>query len=51
MATATFRFVTIKPGAVPGPDNKEQAPHLVISIFMRGLLKRLTTECTSPMKS
>ena len=44
----TFRFVTIKPGAVPGPDNKEQAPHLVISIFMRGLLKRLTTRMYFP---
>ena len=38
-----FRFSTIKPGPVPGPNGKEQAPHLVLSIFMRGLLKRLTT--------
>jgi protocatechuate 3,4-dioxygenase alpha subunit len=43
-----FRFVTIKPGPVPGPDNKDQAPHLVISIFMRGLLKRLTTRMYFP---
>ena len=43
-----FRFVTIKPGPVPGLDNKEQAPHLVISIFMRGLLKRLTTRMYFP---
>jgi protocatechuate 3,4-dioxygenase alpha subunit len=40
--------VTIKPGPVPGPDNKEQAPHLVVSIFMRGLLKRLTTRIYFP---
>jgi protocatechuate 3,4-dioxygenase, alpha subunit len=38
-----YRFTTIKPGSVPGPEGREQAPHLVISIFMRGLLKRLVT--------
>lgn len=38
-----FRFRTIKPGAVPGPDGKDQAPHLLVSVFMRGLLKRLVT--------
>ncbi|MFZ3339915.1 MAG: protocatechuate 3,4-dioxygenase subunit alpha [Terriglobales bacterium] len=43
-----FRFATIKPGPVPGPKGKEQAPHLVISIFMRGLLKRLTTRMYFP---
>jgi protocatechuate 3,4-dioxygenase alpha subunit len=44
----TFRFATIKPGPVPGPNGKEQAPHLVISVFMRGLLKRLTTRMYFP---
>lgn len=43
-----FRFTTIKPGAVPGPQGKEQAPHLVISVLMRGLLKRLTTRMYFP---
>lgn len=51
-----FRFTTIKPGAVPGPNagssaslnGSEQAPHLVISIFMRGLLRRLTTRMYFP---
>jgi protocatechuate 3,4-dioxygenase, alpha subunit len=43
-----FRFATIKPGSVPGPDGKEQAPHLVISLFMRGLLKRLVTRMYFP---
>jgi protocatechuate 3,4-dioxygenase alpha subunit len=43
-----FRFVTIKPGPVPGPQGKEQAPHLAISIFMRGLLKRLVTRMYFP---
>ena len=43
-----FRFTTIKPGPVPGPKGKEQAPHLLISVFMRGLLKRLTTRMYFP---
>jgi protocatechuate 3,4-dioxygenase, alpha subunit len=43
-----FRFATIKPGPVPGPEGREQAPHLVISIFMRGLLKRLVTRMYFP---
>jgi protocatechuate 3,4-dioxygenase alpha subunit len=38
-----FKFSTIKPGPVLGPDGKPQAPHLVVSIFMRGLLIRLVT--------
>lgn len=43
-----FRFSTIKPGPVPGPDGKEQAPHLGISVFTRGLLKRLVTRMYFP---
>lgn len=43
-----FGFVTIKPGPVPGPKGKDQAPHLVISVFMRGLLKRLVTRMYFP---
>jgi protocatechuate 3,4-dioxygenase, alpha subunit len=43
-----FRFATIKPGRAPGLTDAEgnptlQAPHLVISVFMRGLLRRLVT--------
>jgi protocatechuate 3,4-dioxygenase alpha subunit len=43
-----FQFATIKPGSVPGPNGREQAPHLAISIFMRGLLKRLVTRIYFP---
>ena len=43
-----FRFVTVKPGPVPGPDGKAQAPHLNVSIFMRGLLKHLVTRMYFP---
>jgi protocatechuate 3,4-dioxygenase, alpha subunit len=39
----SFRFTTIKPGSVPGPGATLQAPHLVVSVFMRGLLRRLIT--------
>jgi protocatechuate 3,4-dioxygenase alpha subunit len=43
-----FRFTTIKPGPVPGPDGNEQAPHLLVSVFMRGLLRRLVTRVYFP---
>jgi len=46
-----FRFATIKPGPVPGPNGKEQAPHLVISVFMRGVLRRLVTRIYFPEES
>ena len=43
-----FRFSTIKPGRVPGPHGKLQAPHLTVTIFMRGLLKHLQTRIYFP---
>jgi protocatechuate 3,4-dioxygenase alpha subunit len=46
--TGRFSFTTIKPGAVPGPDGKMQAPHIAVSIFMRGLLRRLVTRIYFP---
>ena len=39
----TYRFRTIVPGAVPGPDGQLQAPHIAMSVFGRGLIKRLVT--------
>jgi protocatechuate 3,4-dioxygenase alpha subunit len=47
-ANGAFRFATIKPGLVPGPDGKHQAPHIVVSVFMRGLLRRLVTRIYFP---
>jgi protocatechuate 3,4-dioxygenase alpha subunit len=38
-----YRFRTIRPGRVPGPGNTLQAPHLAVSVFGRGILKRLAT--------
>lgn len=43
-----FRFTTIKPGRVPAPGGQRQAPHLVVSVFMRGLLKHLSTRMYFP---
>ena len=47
-ASGHFRFTTIKPGAVPGPHGSIQASHLQVSVFMRGLLKRLVTRVYFP---
>jgi protocatechuate 3,4-dioxygenase alpha subunit len=46
--SGAFRFRTIKPGRVPGPGGKLQAPHLTVTIFMRGLLKQLQTRIYFP---
>ena len=43
-----FRFTTIKPGPVPGPDGKLQAPHIAVSVFMRGLMRRAVTRIYFP---
>ena len=39
----TCTFETIKPGRVPGPAEALQAPHINVSVFARGILKRLAT--------
>lgn len=38
-----YRFRTIMPGRVPGPRGTRQAPHIALSIFARGVIKRLAT--------
>jgi protocatechuate 3,4-dioxygenase alpha subunit len=38
-----YWFETIKPGPVPGPDNKPQAPHINVIIFARGMLSHAFT--------
>lgn len=43
-----FVFTTVKPGAVPGPDGKMQAPHVAVSVFARGLQLRLVTRIYFP---
>ena len=44
----SFRFATIKPGRVPAPDGSLQAHHLAVSVFCRGLLRRLVTRVYFP---
>jgi protocatechuate 3,4-dioxygenase alpha subunit len=43
-----FSFTTIKPGPVHSLTGRPQAPHLQISVFMRGLLKHLVTRIYFP---
>ena len=43
-----YWFVTVKPGPVPAPGGGLQAPHIEVSVFARGLLKRLATRVYFP---
>jgi protocatechuate 3,4-dioxygenase alpha subunit len=49
-ADGKFRFTTIKPGQVPDPaaEKQLQAPHIAVSVFARGLLRRLVTRIYFP---
>ncbi len=38
-----FVFDTVKPGVVPDPDGKPQAPHILLAVFARGMLLHLYT--------
>jgi len=42
-AKGSFFFDTIKPGSVPDPDGKPQAPHILLAVFGRGMLMHLYT--------
>ncbi|HUG66021.1 MAG TPA: protocatechuate 3,4-dioxygenase subunit alpha [Gaiellaceae bacterium] len=46
--TGRFAFVTVKPGRVPWADGRLQAPHLLVGVFARGLLKRVATRMYFP---
>ncbi len=39
----TYSMVTVKPGQVPGPNGKPQAPHIDVTLFARGMLNRVVT--------
>lgn len=41
--TGRFSLATIKPGTVPYTNGTDQAPHIAISVFARGLLNHLVT--------
>ena len=42
-ADGIFSFRTVKPGAVAAPGGGKQAPHINVSIFARGILRRMFT--------
>ena len=44
----TFELLTLKPGRVPWVDGRLQAPHLLVGVFARGLLKRVATRMYFP---
>ena len=44
----SFSFVTIKPGRVANNDERMQAPHIVVTVFARGLLRRVVTRVYFP---
>jgi protocatechuate 3,4-dioxygenase alpha subunit len=41
--TGEFRFATVKPGPVPAPDGRMQAPHISLWIVARGINLGLNT--------
>jgi protocatechuate 3,4-dioxygenase, alpha subunit len=41
--SGSCRLETIRPGRVPGPGGKDQAPHLNLAVFARGMLKQFYT--------
>ena len=43
-----FEFQTIKPGTLPDQEGATQAPHLMVSVFMRGILKQFRTRIYFP---
>ena len=47
-AEGAFSFTTVKPGAVPAPDGRVQAPHFNVTVFARGLLRHLVTRMYFP---
>ena len=44
----SYRIVTLRPGALPCPGGRTEAPHLDVSVFARGLLDRVVTRVYFP---
>jgi protocatechuate 3,4-dioxygenase alpha subunit len=42
-ADGAYGFVTLKPAGVPTLDGAAQAPHIAMSVFARGMLRRVVT--------
>lgn len=43
-----YEFVTVKPGVVPAGDGAQQAPHIVLTLHARGVLRHLVTRVYFP---
>jgi protocatechuate 3,4-dioxygenase alpha subunit len=43
-----FSFLTIKPGMVIGPDNRSQAPHILLAVYARGMTRQAQTRIYFP---
>jgi protocatechuate 3,4-dioxygenase alpha subunit len=43
-----WSVLTVRPGALPAEDGREQAPHLDVSVLARGLLDRVVTRLYFP---
>lgn len=43
-----FWFRTVKPGSLPAPDGRTEAPHLDLTVFARGMLQRVVTRVYFP---
>jgi protocatechuate 3,4-dioxygenase alpha subunit len=39
----SFAFQTIRPGRVPGPEGRPQAPHILVGVMARGVMSRCWT--------
>ncbi|GAB2504100.1 protocatechuate 3,4-dioxygenase subunit alpha [Nocardiopsis aegyptia] len=46
-AAGEYGILTLKPGSVPGPGG-DQAPHIDVSVFGRGMLNRVVTRVYFP---
>ena len=42
-ASGGYSFHTIKPGSVPGPGDKPQAPHILLAVYARGMTQQTMT--------
>jgi protocatechuate 3,4-dioxygenase alpha subunit len=47
-ADGSFGFTTVKPDPPRGLDGVEQAPHIAVAVFARGLLRHLATRIYFP---
>jgi protocatechuate 3,4-dioxygenase alpha subunit len=47
-ADGRYWILTLKPGPVPAPGGGQQAPHIDVSVFARGMLNRLVTRIYFP---